>query len=86
MGLTLVFVIVMLDLGPTAISSVLTVNVPFTVEPYVVTRWPEKIVDLVLALIPSVYMASILGVTAITISRTVKAAAVAKGARPGLTS
>ena len=80
-GLTLVFVIVFLALGPKAISSVLAVNVPlpFSVEPYVVTRWPPRIVDLALALIPSVYMASILGITATTISQIVKAAAGGKG-------
>ena len=76
-GLALVFVIVILALGPTAISSVLAVN-EAVIE--------SADVELVVALIPSVYMAGILGVTAITISRTVKAAAVTKEARPGLTS
>ena len=68
-GLTLVFVIVFLALGPTAISSVLTES------QYATVRWPQDILELVVAIIPSVYMASILGVTAITISRTVNAAA-----------
>ena len=76
-GLTLVFVIVFLALGPTAISSVLAVN-EAVIE--------SADVELVVALIPSVYMAGILGVTAITISRTVNAAAVTKEARLGLTS
>ena len=76
-GWTLVFVIVILALGPTAISSVLAVN-EAVIE--------SADVELVVALIPSVYMAGILGVTAITISRTVKAAAVTKEARLGLTS
>ena len=76
-GLTLVFVIVFLALGPTAISSVLAVN-EAVIE--------SADVELVVALIPSVYMAGILGVTAITISRTVKAAVVTKEARLSLTS
>ena len=79
-GLTLVFVIVMLDLGPTAISYGLAANEASTVGVDVVTEWPQDIVDLLFALIPSVYMATILGITAITVSRTVKAAALTKGA------
>ena len=78
-GLILVFVIAFLALGPTAISSVLAVNEAYTEGAEVVAPWPQNILEMVVALIPSVYMVGILGVTAITISRTVKAAAGGKG-------
>ena len=70
--MTLVFVIVVLALGPTVLDAALVANSASTSGQYGVTAMFNNIVELLFAVIPLVYVAGILGVTALTGLQTAK--------------
>ena len=70
--MTLVFVIVVLALGPTVLDAALVANSASTTGQFPVTEKFSNIVELLFAVIPLVYVAGILGVTALTGLQTAK--------------
>ena len=70
--MTLVFVIVVLALGPTVLDAALVANSASTSGQFGVTAQFNNIVELLFAVIPLVYVAGILGVTALTGLQTAK--------------